>query len=306
MPDTPVIDLHMHLYPDPRIARQAMGGTSRAGFEGTPDEAVQLMRDHDIVAGVMCSFTPIHDMHVANLARIAEDVTGAARDEAEHQVLELMRFRVAERNEWSCNVSAEHPELLTFIGVDPVLSGEELEAEVERRHATGARGIKLHPPVQRVVLDDERWFPALAAAERLDWIVLTHMGPFAEIDGDYASIERASRVAERFPRLRIILAHVGGPDRAGTIEALGRYPNLFVDTVGLLAGPHADGLSDDELVAEIRALGPDRIVFGSDYCFISPFPALERLDRLPLEEAERRAILHDNSAALLGLSTTPR
>jgi hypothetical protein len=122
----PIIDVHMHLYPDARIARQAMGGTSRAGFLGTAEEAVQLMRDHDIVAGVMCSFTPIHDMHVANLARIPADVTGAAREEAEQQVLELMRFRVGERNEWSCNVTAEHPQLLTFIGVDPVLDGAEL------------------------------------------------------------------------------------------------------------------------------------------------------------------------------------
>jgi len=297
----PIIDVHMHLYPDARIARQAMGGTSRAGFQGTPEEAVQLMRDHDIVTGVMCSFTPIHDMRVANLARIAEDVTGAAREEAERQVLDLMRFRVGERNEWSCNVTAQYPQLLTFIGVDPVLDGPELEAEVERRHATGAKGIKLHPPVQRVLLDDERWFPALAAAERLGMVVLTHMGPFGDIDGDFASIERASRVAEAFPQLRIILAHGGGPDREGTLAALARHPNLLVDTVGLVAGARADDLSGDALVAELRALGTDRIVYGSDYCFVSPFPALERLERLPLDEGERRAILHDNAAALLGL-----
>ena len=302
MPDSPIIDVHMHLYPDARIARQAMGGTSRAGFVGTPDEAVELMRDNNIVTGVMCSFTPIHDMHTANLARIPEDVTGAAREEAEQQVLELMRFRVGERNEWSSGVSDRHPQLLTFIGIDPVLNGEELEAEVERRHGAGARGIKLHPPVQRVLLDDERWFPALAAAERLDMIVLTHMGPFGDISGDYASIDRASRVADRFPRLRMILAHGGGPDRAATIAALDRHPSLLVDTVGLVAGEHADAVSDEALAAELRALGTERIVFGSDYCFVSPFPALERLERLPLEESERRAILHDNAAALLGLA----
>lgn len=298
----PIIDVHMHLYPDARIARQAMGGTSRAGFLGTPEEAIDLMRDHEIVAGVMCSFTPIHDMYVANLARIPEGVTGPAREEAEREVLGLMRFRVGERNEWSCNVTAEHPQLLTFIGIDPVLDGAELEAEVERRHATGALGIKLHPPVQRVPLDDVRWFPALAVAERLGMVVLTHMGPFGEIDGDYASIERALRVAEAFPRLRIILAHGGGPDRAGTLEALSHHPNLLVDTVGLVAGARAEGLSDEALVGELRALGTDRIVYGSDYCFVSPFPALERLERLPLGEGERRAILHDNAAALLGMS----
>jgi len=97
-------------------------------------------------------------------------------------------------------------------------------------------------------------------------------------------------------------ADSGGPDRAAVIAALDRHPSLLVDTVGLVAGEQADGVSDETVVAELRALGTERIVFGSDYCFVSPFPALERLERLPLEESERRAILHDNAAALLGLA----
>jgi predicted TIM-barrel fold metal-dependent hydrolase len=249
----------------------------------------------------MCSFTPIHDMHVANLARIPEELAGAERAKAEDDVLELMRFRVGERNEWSCDISTQHPQLLTFIGVDPVLTGDELEAEVERRHATGAKGIKLHPPVQRVNLDDERWFPALAAAERLGWVVLTHMGPFGDSSGDYATVERATRLAERFPELPIILAHGGGPDRPATLAALAQFPNLLVDTVSLIDGPRINELSDEQLAAELRELGTDRIVFGSDYCFIDPRRGLERLRRLPLTAEESRPILHDTAARLLGL-----
>jgi hypothetical protein len=300
--ESAVIDIHMHLYPDARIALQARGGNSPFGFSGTPDEAVEFMRENNIVAGAMCNFTPIHDMHEANLARLPESLRGAERAEAEQKVLDLMRFRVPERNEWSCGVSAQYPQLVTFIGIDPVLSGEELEAEVERRHGLGAKGIKLHPPVQRVNLDDERWLPALAAAERLGMVVLTHMGAFGQISGEYATIERAVRVIERFPRLKLILAHGGGPDRAAALAALERFPHVLVDNVGLISGPRVSELSDEELAAELRELGTHRMVFGSDYCFGDPRPSIERLERLPLRPEERQAILHDTAAQLLELA----
>jgi predicted TIM-barrel fold metal-dependent hydrolase len=302
MTDSPVIDIHFHLYPEARIAAQAMGGTSRAGFEGTPDEAVVFMKDNDIVAGAMCNFTPIHDMHVANLARIPDELEGEARAEAEQKVLDLMRFRVGERNEWSCGVSAEHPELITFMGIDPVLSAEELAAEVELRHGQGAKGIKLHPPVQRVNLDDERWFSALGAAERLGMTVLTHMGPFGEISGEYATVERAVRVAEAFPELRMILAHGGGPDRPAALAALNRFPHLLVDVVGLLSGPTEADPDDQRLVSLVREIGAERVLFGSDFCFRDPRPDLAHLDELDLTDAERQAIRYDNAAQLLGLA----
>ena len=302
MVDAPVIDIHMHLYPDERIALQARGGNSPFGFLGTPDDAVGFMRENNIVAGAMCNFTPIHDMHEANLARIPEGLSDAERAEAEQKVLDLMRFRVGERNEWSCGVSQMYPQLITFIGIDPVLTGEELEAEVERRHAAGAKGIKLHPPVQRVNLDDDRWLPALAAAERLGIVVLTHMGAFGTISGEYATIERAVRVVERFPRLKLILAHGGGPDRAAALAALERFPHLLVDNVGLVTGQRVVAVTDEELAAELRELGTHRVLFGSDYCFGDPRPNIERIERLPLSREERRAILHDTAAQLLELA----
>src|SRR5712691_8318337 len=167
MADESWVDIHMHLYPEARIAIQAMGGTARAGFTGTPEEAVPFMAQERISAGVMCNFTPVADMVAAARSRLAEGMNASQRADAEEEIRQRMADRVRERNEWTCGVSAQHPELITFIGVDPVLPAEEMAAEVELRHAAGARGIKLHPPVQRVNLDDERLRPALAAAERL-------------------------------------------------------------------------------------------------------------------------------------------
>jgi predicted TIM-barrel fold metal-dependent hydrolase len=42
-------------------------------------------------------------------------------------------------------------------------------------------------------------------------------------------------------------------------------------------------------------------MFGSDYPWFDPVADAERIRRLPLTDAEKRAILHDNASRILGL-----
>ncbi len=304
MPDYETIDIHMHLYPDARIAIQAMGGTARAGFTGTVEEAIPFLADNGIQAGVMCNFTPVWDMVEAARRRLPENQSEAEREEAEREIRQRMADRVRERNQWTCEVAREHPQLIPFIGIDPVLDAEELEAEVTTRHAEGARGIKLHPTVQRLNLNDRDLWPAYAAAERLDMIVLTHMGPFGNLSGDYATPALAAEVAQAFPGLRMVLAHCGGPDRDAALALADAHPNISFDCCGVVPGePGPDDPGDDALAALLRRLGPERIAFGSDWCFRDPRPDMERILRLPLEPSEQRAILRDTAARLLGLES---
>ena len=100
-----------------------------------------------------------------------------------------------------------------------------------------------------------------------------------------------------FPDLKLILAHAGGPDRQAVLAALERFPNLLVDTVGVVSGDE----SDEELADRLLAFGSDRIVFGSDWCFRDPRPDIARIESLPLPAETRAAILHDNAARLLGV-----
>ena len=55
------------------------------------------------------------------------------------------------------------------------------------------------------------------------------------------------------------------------------------------------------MVALFRRFGTRRVAFRSDWCFRDPRPDVERLERLPLRPEERRAILHDTAARVLGL-----
>ena len=51
----------------------------------------------------------------------------------------------------------------------------------------------------------------------------------------------------------------------------------------------------------IRDIGPERVMFGSDYPWEEPGRAAEIVRGLELDEAEKEAILHKNAEMLLGL-----
>ena len=298
MPDDPAIDIHFHMYATPQAAINAMGGRARVGYTGTPEEAIPFMAGANIDAAVMLNFTPVWDMAQAARRRWQGDLT----PEAEERIRADLADRLQRRNQWSCEASREHPQLIPFIGVDPVL-GDQMEAEVEARHREGARGIKLHPPVQHIAVNDRRLWPAYAAAERLGMIVLTHMGPFGDISGEYAHPKLFAEVAAAFPNLHAVLAHCGGREgRDAAIALAQERPNINFDCCGVVSpSPDSSDLDDQELVNLFRRLGTDRIAFGSDWCFRDPRPDIEHVLGLPFTDDEKRAILRGNAARWLGV-----
>lgn len=60
-------------------------------------------------------------------------------------------------------------------------------------------------------------------------------------------------------------------------------------------------LDDNQAVEMIRTIGADRVLFGTDYPWVDPMGDIERIRSLNLTEEERRKILGENAARLLGL-----
>ena len=110
--------------------------------------------------------------------------------------------------------------------------------------------------------------------------------------------------AARFPRLTVIVAHMGAFESEAFLALLDAHPNLYVDTTMALApaagryvGADPDAIADAALVRY-----QDRILFGSDFPLV-PYDydeerrwAWER----DLPDVVRRKIFHDNAARLLG------
>ena len=175
----PIVDAHVHTYPSRDIGRQAMMGTGRTDYGGTPEELLEIMERGGITHAVMVNMTPFADMMDAALERLPEGLSTADRAASEVEVTRKIIGRLQRRNEWTCEIGREHPQLIPFIGLDPSMSEDELLAEIEARQAAGARGIKLHPAAQRFYPNDPRLHPVYERAQSLGWPIIFHSGAFA-------------------------------------------------------------------------------------------------------------------------------
>ena len=304
MTSGPVIDAHVHTYPTREIGRQAMMGTGRTDYGGTPEELLAIMARAGITHAVMVNMTPVPDMMDAALAKLPEDASLAQREQAEVEATRTMIGRLQRRNQWTCEVAREHTSLIAFIGLDPSMSELELVDEIDARRAEGARGIKLHPAAQRFYPNDERLAPVYARATELGWPVIFHSGAFAlgPAATDQATLRYFPPLLKAFPKLTVVLGHMGFGDFDTCAAIATDFPNARFDCCFTVNGTDSSpAISDEDAAAAFRKVGTDRIMFGSDYPWFDPARDAARIRRLPLSDAEKRAILHENAARLFRL-----
>jgi predicted TIM-barrel fold metal-dependent hydrolase len=298
------IDAHVHTYPTRDIGRQAMMGTGRTAYGGTPDELLEIMGRADITHAVMVNMTPVADMMDAALAKLPSDLSPIARSDAEAEAYVSIIGRLRRRNAWTCEVARKHPQLIPFIGLDPGMSENELLEEIEARRAEGARGIKLHPAAQRFYPDDERLACVYTCATELGWPVIFHSGSFAlgPASTSQAALEHFPPLLKAFPKLNVILGHMGFGEFDTCTQIAAEFPNAMFDCCYAVNGTDpTPAISDTAAVVGFRHTGVDRVMFGSDYPWLDPALDAARIDRLPLSASEKRKTLHENAVRVFGL-----
>ncbi len=174
---------------------------------------------------------------------------------------------------------------------------EDAVDETERISSLGLCGVKFHSEYQFFAPDDEKMFPIYEKMAEKGLFAVFHAGwdPYAK--GDILAVpESFAAVAEKFPELRIVAAHMGGIHLWDKVEELlaGKYRNLWFDT-----GVVARFIGDDQLLRIIRKHGTDRILFGSDCPWDDPAHEIAMVNRLPLSEDEREAIFFRNAEDLI-------
>ena len=93
--------------------------------------------------------------------------------------------------------------------------------ELERMYDAGIKGVKLHPDEQMIDLADKKMYPVYDLISDLGLPVVIHTGfdPFSP-DHAHASPDQILKVRADFPKLRLILAHLGGYLDWGAAEEL--------------------------------------------------------------------------------------
>jgi predicted TIM-barrel fold metal-dependent hydrolase len=206
-------------------------------------------------------------------------------------------------NLWACELNKKHPQIVPFIGVDPwVLSSNEMEAhlrDMAKRH--NARGVKVHPVVQRFYMHDARMMPIWSACEELGLPIMAHSGP-AQGGEQYAEPRAYKNVLEAFPQLKIVLAHMGGASWRQLPE-VSSYQNAYYDICEIIEWTGAsNGPTKTELARLIKKVGPERVMMGSDFPWYDIDHTIEVLMSLPLlSKEEKEAILGANAVRILDI-----
>jgi predicted TIM-barrel fold metal-dependent hydrolase len=113
------------------------------------------------------------------------------------------------------------------------------------------------------------------------------------------TLNQIYRLLKQFPENKIVLAHWGGGIFFFSLlkkEVKDTFVNAYFDTA---ASPF---LYDPEIYrVAIRAVGHDKILFGSDYPLLKPDRYFKELEQAGLTKMEMESICGDNAARLLKL-----
>jgi predicted TIM-barrel fold metal-dependent hydrolase len=215
----------------------------------------------------------------------------------------------------------------------PEAAADELERTV-REH--GFKGTLISGTIRGAFLDDPKFAPLLARAEKLDVPIYIHPGmPPVEVrkayyEGFAPNISfglatfawgwhyevalhvmrlAVSGTMDKYPKLNFVIGHMG----EGLPAMLARCEHQFGAELSNLSRPLSKMITDQVYVtsagfftnppflAALTTFGIDRLMFSVDYPYASNADGRAFLDNLPLSPADLEKFAHGNADRLLKL-----
>jgi predicted TIM-barrel fold metal-dependent hydrolase len=201
-------------------------------------------------------------------------------------------------NDWLLEATRPYGDRLLPVCTLPESGASGWPAAFDALAAKGARGFKIHPNVDGLGADHPAYAALFEAARRHGRFVILHTGCFT-VPG-YKSMAPADARAfvplfERFPDVKVCLAHMNRDEPEEAWSLMKRHPQLWADTSWQPA---------DNIRRAIDAIGSERILLGSDWPLLHPDlqgDALRQLERAASGEVRER-IASRNAASFLGVA----
>ncbi|GGK34714.1 amidohydrolase family protein [Nocardia camponoti] len=273
-----IVDIHTHFMPD-QVMRKVWAYFDSAGpLTGRPwpityrdDEQVRLktLRDFGVRA-----FTSLVYPHKPGMAEWL--------------------------NSWTADFAARTPGCLHTATLFPEPDAPRYVTEAID---AGARIFKVHIQVGAYSPEDPLLDPVWQILADRDVPALIHCGS-GPAPGEFTGPAPVARVLERFPNLRLIIAHMGTPEYSAFLDIADRFPRTYFDTTMVFTRfSEADAPFPTTERDRLVRMG-DRILFGSDFPNI-PYDygeAVNALERLDLGDDWVRKVLSTNAVELFDLS----
>jgi predicted TIM-barrel fold metal-dependent hydrolase len=303
-----IIDTHAHAYRTAEIGRQAMEHFGRPQrWAGVIDELRTIMRETGIWRSVIATVTPTQAMREKALSQLPPDLPTEAREKAEAEIRERLQQCMDHNNLWGCEVGRTHPELLPFVNLDPILmDAVTVRQKVREAVVKGARGIVLLPGLHGFYGNDRRVWPIYEMAQSFQLPILTQSGDAGpqprDGRGHWGRPRYFGDVAVSFPKLRLILGHLGKGYESEIAVLTRRYPNVYTETSMRLSGlDEAGKWTPAEAVTWLRLIGIDRVLLGTKWPLFDSQRDIDTVRKLQLTSEEKRKILGENAKRVLQL-----
>ncbi len=261
-----LIDMHVHIFPD-KLAKRALTNLARVCkcqylTDGTVSGTSEKLREWGVDACAALS--------------IATKPT-----------------QQTSLNNWAASVQNERIHCFGSVHPDSPHAVEELK----RIKLLGLRGVKLHPDYQNFFIDEAKMFPIYEAISELGLPVTFHTGrdPLSP-NLAHATPKAVARIADLFPRMKIIAAHLGGMVMYDEAEELLAGKNIYLDTA-----MSARLCPSEQFERIVKKHGSERILFGSDCPWSRSCDEFEYIEKTRLSTEEKENIYWRNAARLLSL-----
>lgn len=211
----------------------------------------------------------------------------------------------------------------------PEAAADELERCVSEHRFVGAM---VHGLTNGAFLDEQRFWPIFARAEKLDVPIYLHPSfpdsrvidaYYSDYIKDFPMVMRAawgytveaatqairlvlSGVFEKHPNLKIVLGHMGEtlPFLIWRVDqALSRpghksmsFRDIFCDRFWITT---SGNFSTPALMCAMTEMGMDRIMFAVDWPFVANPPAMDWIANLQISPADKTKLLSGNARELL-------
>lgn len=239
----------------------------------------------------------------------------------------------ADANDFVAQACRKYPTRLAALAAiapqDPNAAARELE------RATGKLGLKggiINSHTFDAYLDQQRFWPIFEAAEALNVPIYIHprepatgmreimTGPVVGGAAWAYGVEVGTHILkligagvfDRFPKLRIVVGHMGEAlpfwlpriDNRYMTQAANRRPikrlpsdyireNIWITTSGMNYWP--------QLRMALEVMGPDRVLYATDYPFEVQGEAVRFVEDMPLDERAKKQFFEDNAVAVFRL-----
>jgi uncharacterized protein len=176
--------------------------------------------------------------------------------------------------------------------VNPHLGRDQAAAELRRCvRDLGFVGAKCHTIGHALNPNGEDAKVIFETAQELGVPVMVHIATFGI---PFSSPGQLLPLAQRYPELTIVAAHMGAATLSGDVVWIAeRHPNVVLETSWAM-GP--------DIAFAVDTLGADRVMVGTDYP-TNVAVELTKVRELGLSDAARDMVLGGTAAKVFGLST---